>query len=84
MSEFKSAGHVVRYIAGSLSLLAALFIVLVHALGALRGTGPPITHWEWLEVVIVLALVVIGIGVIATDRVLKILEKVAPWIKPGR
>ena len=82
----KSIGHGWRIAFGLIGAFMALLLIVFHYLpqivATVRGAELPVVGgWVWVEAVMVLVIVVSALGVVFTDRMVKLLEKFAPWIK---
>ena len=78
--KLQSAGHLVRFVLGSLATIVALGLAVAHVLidwADKEATYP----WEVNELVVIFALLAGGLGVMFPDRVIRILQAILPYKK---
>ena len=75
-----SAGHLVRFVLGSLATIVALGLTVAHVLidWADKEASYP---WEVNELVVIFALLAGGLGIMFTDAVIRILQAILPYKK---
>ena len=78
--KMQSAGHLVRFILGSLLTIVGVGLTVAHVLidwADKEATYP----WEVNELVVIFALLAGGLGIMFTDAVIRILQAILPYKK---
>ena len=78
--KMQSAGHLVRFILGSLLTIVGAGLAVAHV--AIDWADKENSYpWEVNELIVIFALVAGGLGVMFTDPVIRILQAILPYKK---